>query len=49
VEASTTTAERVAEATVEAIVENRFLVLPSPESPSLLADHLALLQESIRP
>jgi NAD(P)-dependent dehydrogenase (short-subunit alcohol dehydrogenase family) len=49
VEASTTSADHVADAVVAAIVEHRYLVLPSPESLSLLDEHIAQLQASIRP
>jgi NAD(P)-dependent dehydrogenase (short-subunit alcohol dehydrogenase family) len=49
VEESPTSPDGVAAATVEAIRENRFLVLPSPETLPLLEQHLAQLQESIRP
>jgi NAD(P)-dependent dehydrogenase (short-subunit alcohol dehydrogenase family) len=49
VEASTTSPEHVAAAAVKAIVENRFLVLPSPETLPMLEQHLARLQASIRP
>jgi NADP-dependent 3-hydroxy acid dehydrogenase YdfG len=49
VEASTTSAASVAEATVQAIRENRFLVLPSPETLTMLDRHLSQLQASIRP
>jgi NAD(P)-dependent dehydrogenase (short-subunit alcohol dehydrogenase family) len=49
VEASSTSADDVAEAVVAAIVENRYLVLPSPESLTLLDQHIAQLQASIRP
>jgi NAD(P)-dependent dehydrogenase (short-subunit alcohol dehydrogenase family) len=49
VEASSTSPDDVAEAVVAAIIENRFLVLPSPESVSLLDEHIAQLQASIRP
>jgi NAD(P)-dependent dehydrogenase (short-subunit alcohol dehydrogenase family) len=49
VEASSTSPDAVAEAVVAAIMENRFLVLPSPESLTALDQHIAQLQASIRP
>jgi NAD(P)-dependent dehydrogenase (short-subunit alcohol dehydrogenase family) len=49
VEASTTSPESVAVAAVRAVIENRFLVLPSPETLPMLDQHLAQLQASIRP
>jgi NAD(P)-dependent dehydrogenase (short-subunit alcohol dehydrogenase family) len=49
VEASTTSPDSVAAAAVRAIIENRFLVLPSPETLPMLDQHFAQLQASIRP
>jgi short-subunit dehydrogenase len=49
VEASTTSPDSVAAAAVQAIIENRFLVLPSPETLPMLDQHIAQLQASIRP
>jgi short-subunit dehydrogenase len=48
VEASPTSPDSVAAAAVEAIIENRFLVLPSPESLAMLEQHLVQMQASIR-
>jgi short-subunit dehydrogenase len=48
VETSTTSADSVAAAAVEAIVENRFLVLPSPETLPMLEQHHSQWQASIR-
>jgi short-subunit dehydrogenase len=48
VETSTTSAESVAAAAVQAILDNRFLVLPSPETLPMLEQHLSQLQASIR-
>jgi NAD(P)-dependent dehydrogenase (short-subunit alcohol dehydrogenase family) len=47
VAASTTTPAHVASAVLEALVEDRFLVLPSPEGPSMVAQHLKELQSAI--
>jgi NAD(P)-dependent dehydrogenase (short-subunit alcohol dehydrogenase family) len=49
VETSTTSPDRVAAAAVQAIRENRFLVLPSPETLPMLEEHLSERQASIRP
>jgi hypothetical protein len=38
----------VAAAAVQAILDNRFLVLPSPETLPMLEQHLSQLQASIR-
>jgi NAD(P)-dependent dehydrogenase (short-subunit alcohol dehydrogenase family) len=48
VEASTTSPDSVAAAAVQAIVANRFLVLPSPETLPMLDEHLAQRLASIR-
>jgi short-subunit dehydrogenase len=48
VEASSMSPDSVAAAAVEAIRENRFLVLPSPETLPMLEQHLAQLQASAR-
>jgi short-subunit dehydrogenase len=47
VDASTTSPEDVAAAALEAIVDNRFLVLPSSELRPMLEDHLAALRADI--
>ncbi len=47
VEASTTSPAQVASAVLEALLENRFLVLPSPEGPSMVARRLEELRSAI--
>ena len=47
VAASTTTPAHVAAEVLEALLENRFLVLPSPEGPSMVAQHLEELRSFI--
>ncbi len=47
VAASTTTPAHVAAAVLEALVEHRFLVLPSPEGPAMVAQRLEELQSAI--
>jgi len=47
VAASTTQPDHVASAVLEALLENRFLVLPSPEGPSMVAERLKELQSAI--
>ncbi len=48
VESSTTSPDQVAAAVLEALVENRFLVLPSPEGPPMVRDRLDDLQSAIK-
>jgi NAD(P)-dependent dehydrogenase (short-subunit alcohol dehydrogenase family) len=47
VAASSTTPAHVAAAVLEALLENTFLVLPSPEGPSMVAQRLEQLQSAI--
>jgi NAD(P)-dependent dehydrogenase (short-subunit alcohol dehydrogenase family) len=47
VAASATTPDHVASAVLAALLEDRFLVLPSPEGPSMVAQHLKELQAAI--